>query len=343
MIHVLIILISVLLSSSAWATAYYVTKSGSNANDGLSAGTAFLTIQKAADTVVAGDTVYVRAGTYNEIVTIVKAGTSGLPIAFYQYPGDARPIIDGNGFANTLDSVGIGSPSAYVTFSGFEVYRTPRHGIIVYDAHHITVTNNLVHDGPRNGVYLYNTSSSTVSYNTIYRMILAGNSDCIAASDGSVNNIIHHNAVARCSDDGIDTWTTTGNTVENNTSCLNGYDLNGIPAGDGNGFKLGSGGGNSVKNNIACNNLAKGFSANGGPNNMLSNNIAWGNGSVSYEAGLILVQKNLTVDPLILSLDPASSNFLTIAASSPAVNAGIVTPYTTNDGCGVDIGAFELP
>jgi len=47
---------------------YYVAKNGSDSNPG-SESQPWLTIQKAADTMVAGDTVYVKAGTYTEQVT----------------------------------------------------------------------------------------------------------------------------------------------------------------------------------------------------------------------------------------------------------------------------------
>ncbi len=61
---------------------YYVRKSGLDTNGGLSAGDAFLTIDKAANTVAAGDTVYVGAGTYRETVTMDTAGSSGSVIKY---------------------------------------------------------------------------------------------------------------------------------------------------------------------------------------------------------------------------------------------------------------------
>ncbi len=58
-------------------TDYYVRKTGLDSNDGLTKGAAFLTIDKAANTVAAADTVYVGAGVYRELVTIDTSGTSG--------------------------------------------------------------------------------------------------------------------------------------------------------------------------------------------------------------------------------------------------------------------------
>lgn len=59
---------------------YYVRKSGSNANDGLSPANAWLTIDHAANNVAAGDTVYIGAGIYRELVTLDTSGSSGSSI-----------------------------------------------------------------------------------------------------------------------------------------------------------------------------------------------------------------------------------------------------------------------
>ena len=77
---------------------YFVRKSGLDSNDGLSAGAAFLTIDKAASTVAAADTVYVGAGTYRELVTLDTAGTSGNQITYVadvdgSQTGDAGLVI----------------------------------------------------------------------------------------------------------------------------------------------------------------------------------------------------------------------------------------------------------
>lgn len=61
---------------------YYVRKTGNDANSGLSAGLAKLTIQAAVNiATTAGDTVYVGAGSYREIVTLAASGSGGSPIS----------------------------------------------------------------------------------------------------------------------------------------------------------------------------------------------------------------------------------------------------------------------
>ena len=51
------------------ASSYYVATNGNDANPGTLS-QPWRTIQKAANTVSAGDTVYIREGTYNEYVTM---------------------------------------------------------------------------------------------------------------------------------------------------------------------------------------------------------------------------------------------------------------------------------
>lgn len=78
------LLILLLTLCNAQATPYYVRTDGSDSNTGTanSSGAAWLTIQKAATTMSAGDSVTVAAGTYPERVSSVRAGTLGNPITF---------------------------------------------------------------------------------------------------------------------------------------------------------------------------------------------------------------------------------------------------------------------
>jgi hypothetical protein len=67
------------VSTSTPLSSYYVRPDGNNANAGTSntAGGAWLTIDKCADTLVAGEVCRVQTGTYNEIITPANSGTSG--------------------------------------------------------------------------------------------------------------------------------------------------------------------------------------------------------------------------------------------------------------------------
>lgn len=62
------------------ATQYHVRKDGSDSNAGTATNAAFLTIQKAENTVVAGDRIKIWEGTYKENPTNITSGTAGSPI-----------------------------------------------------------------------------------------------------------------------------------------------------------------------------------------------------------------------------------------------------------------------
>lgn len=66
---------------------YYVATTGDDSHPGTEA-RPWRTVQKAANTMVAGDTVFIRAGTYVERVTPTQSGTDGGYITYQSYPGE---------------------------------------------------------------------------------------------------------------------------------------------------------------------------------------------------------------------------------------------------------------
>ena len=80
------------------AADYYVDgTNGSDSNLGTTTQLAWKTIQKAADTLTAGQTVLVLPGTYAEAVLTANAGTSGSPITYRGYFENGPVIIDATG------------------------------------------------------------------------------------------------------------------------------------------------------------------------------------------------------------------------------------------------------
>jgi hypothetical protein len=151
-----------LLASAQSGNTYYVSTSGSDGSDG-SSGSPWRTIQHAASTVQAGDTVQVAGGVYNEHVTLSTSGTANGYITFESAPGETA-IVDGTELnipqnmwgLFTFDNVG------YVIVEGFEIrnYTTASDkqvpiGIFVQGAGAgDEIVNNYVHDitttGPAN-------------------------------------------------------------------------------------------------------------------------------------------------------------------------------------------------
>lgn len=103
---------------------YYVSTSGNDNNAGTLAAP-WRTIQKAANTVHAGDTVQVMGGTYNEVVTMKTSGNAASGyITFMNYPGQS-PIVDGTGLAvGSSGQTGLFSLEgtfSYIVIQGFEI------------------------------------------------------------------------------------------------------------------------------------------------------------------------------------------------------------------------------
>ena len=91
------------LVMEAGGADYYVSISGVDTNPGTLA-QPWRTIQKAADTVVAGDVVHIRAGTYAERVSISgRDGTLVQPIVFQRDAGDAGAVV--------IDQTGVTPPN----------------------------------------------------------------------------------------------------------------------------------------------------------------------------------------------------------------------------------------
>ncbi len=103
----LLILLSLMIVNLSFATTYYVTTSGNNANDGLSEANAWQTIKYAVSKVNAGDSIWVKAGDYgNEEIRLNVSGQSGRPIVIEGYktvPGDITNT-DWWHYGNELDA-----------------------------------------------------------------------------------------------------------------------------------------------------------------------------------------------------------------------------------------------
>jgi hypothetical protein len=144
-----------LCAQVAYCSTYYVSRSGNDTNSGRIS-SPWRTIQHAANSVKASDTVYVRAGVYNEIVSIPSSGSaSGGYITFSSYPGELA-IIDGTGLAIPNGQWGLVTMEnqSYIIINGFEIrnYSTSSAadvplGIYIFGAgSHLQITNNHIHN-----------------------------------------------------------------------------------------------------------------------------------------------------------------------------------------------------
>ena len=191
----------VCVSLKSYGTNYYVSASGNNSNDGKTTALAFLTIQKASDLTVAGDTVFVMTGVYNStsgpILNVTRSGAANGYITYKALKGNT-PRITASG--NVWNAIIING--SYIVFEGFELignnsnityqdalksYNDQASGASGPNAsfntngisiggpntesklpHHVTIRGCKVHDFPGGGISSIQADYTTIENNLVY-------------------------------------------------------------------------------------------------------------------------------------------------------------------------------
>jgi hypothetical protein len=120
------------------------------------------TIQKALNTLRAGETALVRAGTYTQSIVMQRAGSALAPITVKNYPGE-RPVIHPAGTTSMDYPVRITAGAAFFRLQGFVIENAPLDGTVnVYisdggqtqpqAAHDIEFSGNEVRNGMGTGL-----------------------------------------------------------------------------------------------------------------------------------------------------------------------------------------------
>jgi hypothetical protein len=322
-------------------------------------------LQNAITSVQPGNTVYIRGGIYQPTsqLRFTKSGVSGNPITWCAYPGE-KVIFNGSSFSG----IGWEPPFIHITgnwnvFENFEV-RNNVVGRGIYIASSDCIFRNVVsHNNYGSGFYAVNSYRnqflSLIAYANSDPADDGGNADGISIESGS-NNVIRYCLCHTNSDDGIDTWQSTSNLIEN-CVCYN----NGLMLGNGNGFKFGPGGYNTLRRCVSYHNKkpttvagGRGFTANGGIGSLVEfctsymndeyeflnpqslfntyrNNIAVGapNGGMAGSAVHDHNTWNLGItNPKFVSINLTSPDFLKLNADSPCI--GVSSDNT-------DLGAYQ--
>jgi len=299
-----------ILSAAGCASAatYYVAPSGSDAAAGTLAAP-WATIAHAQAVAAPGDTVYFRGGAYVfhggvnacasmtdtvNAVALNKSGQAGKPIRYWAYPGE-KPVFD---FAQMKDNCrvkGVSVTGSWLHLKGLEVTGAPQqpgnllnneswgvwnsgsnNTFEALDTHH--------HMGP--GMFIAKGSNNLVlnvdshhNYDPYSKSGAGQNADGFGVHVGanSPGNVLRGCRAWANTDDGYD-FINAGSavTVEYSWAWRHGYypgTTTSIPAGNGNGFKVGGYGGayqagapqHVARFNVAFNNKAAGFYANHHP------------------------------------------------------------------------------
>jgi len=225
-------LAALLAAAPAPAETYYVAAGGDDGSPGTEAAP-WASIQHAADTLVAGDTVIVKAGTYTEsgnteraMITPAASGEPGNLITYLANAGDTV-VIDGGGarpFAFELNG------RDYIRIEGFEITGTTAHAILVSweeaTGFGIEIVGNRIHD-----CGLGNTDSAAVYYrfarqgliedNVLYHN--GGDGITMEITDGIIirGNAIYENEVDGIKGGGSGEIIIEGNTIHDMVSGTN--------------------------------------------------------------------------------------------------------------------------
>jgi hypothetical protein len=149
-----ILLLSLFIPMNIYSvgSTYYVSTTGDDGTGTGTIGNPWLTIQKGVDELIAGDTLYVRGGTYAERVQIHDlVGDLTHWTTVSNYPGETA-IIDGNGLYAPMQIY----DDEYLLVNGFEIKNsTTRWGIGATDElHYITLSNLTIHNTQAGAIYL---------------------------------------------------------------------------------------------------------------------------------------------------------------------------------------------
>ncbi|HEX2974219.1 MAG TPA: right-handed parallel beta-helix repeat-containing protein, partial [Tepidisphaeraceae bacterium] len=262
------------LESRMLLSTYYVSTQG---NDGAagSSSAPWRTLQQAADSVRAGDTVIVKAGTYSGF----QLSTSGTSSARITFQADSGVLINSRN-ASTEDAINLEGAS-YVTIDGFKIApasgATIRAGIRVVEntgviirdnnidrpawfgimtgfAQNVLIENNVTSNSQnQHGIYVGNSADNPIVRNNVsYGNKMCGiqlNSDVEMGGDGLITGAI-----------------VEGNTVYNNSS------------GGGAGLNFDGVSSSTIRNNLFYNNGRNAIAlyqidgAQGAKNNVIVNN-----------------------------------------------------------------------
>jgi hypothetical protein len=206
---------------SATGTTYYVSTSGSDSNAGTLAHP-WRTIQKAANTVTSGDTVYIREGLYTEKITLSNLqGTSTAWVTFSSYNSETV-IVDGYNLGGIYDGIFMVMDGCkYIRITGLEMKRTTSHGIFLNGGEitNIRIDHCTIHDCQSSGIYCYSGSQPSkyvrnveFDNNNVYDVnngYAYDDSHALSPQEAiSFSNVqgfnIHHNTLSQYGKEGID-------------------------------------------------------------------------------------------------------------------------------------------
>jgi hypothetical protein len=365
--HVILLSIVVLLSVDLRAATYYVSPSGNDSKPGSST-EPFATIQKAANTMRAGDTTIIRGGTYGAFQIPYSGSSTGGYITYQAAPGERVIVTTSSGPSVLIQEANsYTNPIGYLIIDGLEIAGTGSDGLKGYNVHHSIFRRNIFRRNTNMGMLIIGSEFITVDRN-LFDSNGMGSSTVVAGDHGMyitgnnwtvVNNIFYnaegYGLQLNCYTQAEKSYIVTGFdncqhwTIANNTFAW-GRNRAAIVLYPG----AGSGFINDIHifNNIMYRNAETGQNAAGpngvniysGVNIFIHHNLYYGNNP--FVQGSALLSDNYNSDPMFVN----SISDFRLQVSSAAIDRGIATGAPAIDfdgvsrpqGAGYDIGAYEF-
>ena len=188
-ITIFLFFINFLFFTSVSAATYYVSTTG-NDNGAGSMSNPWKTIQKAANVMVAGDTVLIRGGVYMGQVIVSTSGASGAYITYKNYNGE-EVIIDGGmtHFTEGHTALFYIKRASYIKAIGINVKNIgdgvydnsyDQSGFIAEFTHHITIKDCSTYNTFSSGIFITDSHDIIIDNNTIKLACNGGENECIS-------------------------------------------------------------------------------------------------------------------------------------------------------------------
>ena len=177
---------------------YYVALNGDDQNPGTEA-QPWRTIQKAAATLVAGDTVFIKTGTYAERVEPKNSGSEGHYITYAAKPGNTV-ILDGTS-VNLPEWAGLVdlSEKSYIRISGLRIMNSGptlhNPGINADTTDHVIIEKNYVFHTSDAGILVWSSRETVVADNEVEQPCYNGYNEGISVGESEefeiTGNLVH--------------------------------------------------------------------------------------------------------------------------------------------------------
>jgi chitodextrinase len=345
--------------------AYYVSPAGSDSNPGTY-DQPWRTIKKAMATLTAGQTAYLRAGTYKEELSgscglqynklvWTTSGTSAAPITISGYPGEEKQVIvptaiklsgnyerltnvivDKNVGWSTFDNVCDGGPSVNVfglndTVSGVEIRNSAMSGLYLEGADGASIMGNWIHNNGTHwnldhGIYWCSGANSVAADNIVQDNYANG----IKVGPNAQSVLVTENTVEGNGRSGIIVSGDTTYKSNNNTIADNILTWNGVGTGGGYGLRT------------------YWESAGVGTGNQAIRNLMYGNTTANLwiDGGGMSESGSIFQDPLFVNRAAGDFHVLTGSPAVDSANSSYAVSRAFDgtlrpQGAAPDLGAYE--